>query len=119
MFVFVAGNVAVFQPWAWDDTKVLMYWFLATSILAAALVARLRSGPGALARVALCGLDFGLVASGPARESRSAARPGPKPAALDGRVAVGEYVRRTTPPRSVFAAAPQHNQPVSLLAGRT
>src|SRR6185369_7652666 len=35
MPVFVAANVAVFQPWDWDNTKVLVWWFLAACILVA------------------------------------------------------------------------------------
>src|SRR5262249_46312217 len=40
MPIFVIANLVVFQPWDWDNTKVLMYWFLGTCILVAALIAR-------------------------------------------------------------------------------
>jgi hypothetical protein len=119
MFVFVAGNLVVFQPWAWDNTKVLMYWFLATCILVAALLARLWSGAGVPARVALCGLVFALVASGLLENLDQLLGRDRHLLLSTEELRVGEYVRLSTPPRSVFAAAPQHNQPVSLLAGRT
>ena len=49
--VFVIANVVVFQPWAWDNTKVLAYWFLAGCILVAALLSRCLGERGALVRV--------------------------------------------------------------------
>ena len=37
---FVIVNVLVFQPWDRDNNKLLVYWFLAVTILVAALVVR-------------------------------------------------------------------------------
>ncbi|HYM85092.1 MAG TPA: hypothetical protein VEY67_13185, partial [Candidatus Dormibacteraeota bacterium] len=33
MPIFAIVNVAVFQPWDWDDHKLLIYWFLGAAIL--------------------------------------------------------------------------------------
>src|SRR5262249_17922993 len=37
--LFVLSNLFVFQPWDWDNTKILVWWYLASSILVAALLA--------------------------------------------------------------------------------
>jgi len=38
MPLFPIANLVVFQPWDWDNTKLLLYWFVAASILVAALL---------------------------------------------------------------------------------
>ncbi len=40
MPIFVIANLFVFQPWDWDNHKILIYWFLALTILVAALLVR-------------------------------------------------------------------------------
>ena len=33
MALFAAVNLVVFQPWDWDDHKLLVYWFLAVALV--------------------------------------------------------------------------------------
>ncbi len=40
MAIFVIADVAVFQPWDWDNHKILVYWFLGVAIVVAALLVR-------------------------------------------------------------------------------
>ena len=54
MGIFVVVNVVAFQPWTWDNHKILVYWFLAMAILVAALLARFwRRWRGLLPRAAI------------------------------------------------------------------
>ena len=64
MPVFVIANVAVFQPWAWDNTKVLAYWFLAICILVGALLTAAWANGGALVRATIVGALATMVLSG-------------------------------------------------------
>jgi hypothetical protein len=118
MPLFAIANLVVFQPWAWDNTKLLVYWFLAVCILVAALLAQTwregtTLGRGLLACVALTmilsgilvnfhqlmGLDRHLLLT--AEERRLAAA-----------------VRAETPRDSLFAVGLQHNHPIPVLSGR-
>jgi hypothetical protein len=36
MPIFVIANVAAFQPWDWDNHKILVYWFLGLAVVVAA-----------------------------------------------------------------------------------
>src|SRR5205823_9501824 len=38
--VFLIANVVVFQPWDWDNTKVLVFWYLAGAVAVGALLHR-------------------------------------------------------------------------------
>src|SRR4029453_9803411 len=40
MPAFVVANLFIFQPWDWDNTKILTFWYLGISILCAALLVR-------------------------------------------------------------------------------
>ena len=57
MPIFVAANLFAFQPWNWDNHKILIYWFLALTILVAALLVRAwRSTRSATVRLLLIGV---------------------------------------------------------------
>jgi hypothetical protein len=119
MAVFVLANLLVFQPWDWDNTKVLVYWFLATCILAALVIAQAWSGTRLAGRIGLGALLGVLVASGVLENLDQLLGRDRHLLLTAEEITVGQYVRTTTPARSVLVAGPQHNQPASLLAGRT
>jgi hypothetical protein len=119
MALFVLANLLVFQPWDWDNTKVLVYWFLATCVLAALVIAQAGSAARLAGRVGLVALVVVLVGSGTLENLDQLLGRDRHLLLTAEEIRVGEYVRTVTPARSVLAAGPQHNQPASLLAGRT
>ncbi len=42
--VFVLANIVVFQSWDWDNTKLLLYWYLGVAMLVATIAVRLWAG---------------------------------------------------------------------------
>ena len=55
----------VFQPWDWDDHKLLVYWFLAVAIVVAALLAKLwRRHPDVGTRTLVAGVLVTMLLSG-------------------------------------------------------
>jgi hypothetical protein len=118
MPVFVIANLVVFQPWAWDNTKVLAYWFLAACILVAALISRVWvTGPRA-ARPILVGVVLTMLLSG-VLENLDQWRGGDRHRLLTAEeLRVAQWARENTPPHAVFAAGLRHNHPISLLSGR-
>ncbi|MFL6253545.1 MAG: hypothetical protein ACJ74T_00845 [Pyrinomonadaceae bacterium] len=115
---FVVPNVYRLSPWVWDNIKVLLYWWIASSPLVALLLARLwrRGGAWRAAALALLfmqtaagGLDVWRAASG-AVERRSFDPAG---------VAFAELIKQETSPRSLILHAPTYNDPVYLTGRRT
>ncbi len=117
--IFVAANVFVFQPWDWDNHKILTVWFLSVAILVAALLVwAWRRWRGPLARVGIGLVVASLVAS-PVLEHL---------AMVEGRtqyrmltteeLALAEALRRATPPRTLVVTGMGHHDPVMMLAGR-
>src|SRR5664280_392917 len=69
MPIFVVANTFAFQPWNWDNHKILIYWFLALTILVAALLVRAwRSSRSATVRLLLVGVVVTMTL-GPALEN--------------------------------------------------
>jgi hypothetical protein len=118
MAVFVLANLLVFQPWDWDNTKILVYWYLAGCILVAALLRRTwcEKGSGIRAFVALALVT--LLLSGTLLHLYQALGMDRHLLLTREEVQLAEQVRASTPPRALFAAGPRHNHPVSLLGGR-
>ncbi|HUY96108.1 MAG TPA: hypothetical protein VMW47_00505 [Verrucomicrobiae bacterium] len=124
--LFLLANVAILQPWSWDDTKLLAPWYVLAAIPVAGLLRPLlRRGWSALLAAVVLGT---LVASGVLAVARSV--PGEGPAAQGTTPAVSvpwagpteqkvaQVVRRLTPPGAVFLTEGQPNDPVATLAGR-
>ncbi len=118
MAIFVAANILVFQPWDWDNHKVFVYWFLATCILVAGLLAHLwrRRGTAVRATIAI-GLVIMLM-SGVLEDLNQLLGRDRYPLFNAGDIAFAARVRDETPPDAVFATAPVNNHPVPVLAGR-
>jgi hypothetical protein len=123
---FLAANLVVFQPWDWDNTKVLLWPITIYALAAGVLLARLAAsgwsahrraswrGRAALAAVALAltlAVLPGSLALAYEQEQQSVLfTPADQAFAL--------AVRLQTPPRAVVLAADVVNQPVACLAGR-
>jgi hypothetical protein len=117
--LFVVSNVFIFQPWDWDNTKVLLWWYLASCFLVAALLARLwQMGPRLLVRPALAVLVLTLTASG-LLENVDQARGKQRNVLLTAEeIDFARRVRETTEPHVLFVTGLKHNHPVPVLSGR-
>lgn len=117
--VFVAGNVFVFQPWDWDNHKILTIWFLSVAVLVAALLVwAWRRWRGPLVRIGLGLVVASLVAS-PVLEHLSMLEGHTRYRMLTAeQVALAEAVRRATPPRTLVVTGMQSHDPVMMLSGR-
>ncbi|MGH7705386.1 MAG: hypothetical protein ACRENY_05915 [Candidatus Dormibacteria bacterium] len=125
--IFLICNVVVTQPWNWDNTKLLEYWYLGAAIPVAWLVSTVGGRgwwrlPATVAMVSLLlsgvlSMDLALVG----QSSLAQAPPASTRLALAGPAEqlVAERVLRDTGPRAVFLTEGQPNEPVSILAGRT
>ncbi len=119
MPIFVVANLFAFQPWDWDNHKILIYWFLAVTILVAALLVRAwRSSRSAAVRLLLVGVVVTMTL-GPALEN------------LDQLEGHGQYrmltteqlqlaaeIRDVTDPKALLVGGMQPQDPLMELTGR-
>jgi hypothetical protein len=125
--VFLTANLIKFQPWDWDNSKVLVFWYMASAVAVGALLVRLARAHAAGA-VAAAAIWLSLVASGVLSLLQFLPPQGPAFVWFTAEdVQLAADVRQLTPPRAVFvtAADPKNeiaaypNNPVADLAGRS
>ena len=118
MVIFVAANLAVFQPWDWDNHKILVWWFLATAILVGALLARAWERGGPPARALVVGALGVMLLSG-ALEDLGQALGQSRYQMIDrDGVAMGRRIRDDLPPRARFVTGMRNQDVAQMVAGR-
>jgi hypothetical protein len=119
MPIFVVGNLVVFQPWDWDNTKILVYWFLAVCILVAGTLAKLwREHAAIAARLLLIVTILTMTLSGLLENLQQALGLDRHLLSSREEVGVALAVRQATAPHAIFATGLQHNHPIPMLSGR-
>ncbi len=119
MPIFPLANLLVFQPWDGDNTKVLLYWFLATAILVAALLAQAwRHYRTLVVRTLVAGAVASMTLTGAIGSLDQLLGMDRFRLLSSEEIEVAETLRRLTPSHAVFVTATQSTQPVAMLAGR-
>ncbi len=122
--LFAACNLIVFQSWDWDNTKVLVYWYLVTGLVVGVLATR--AWRHAWMRGATALLPVTMVLTGavvllrllpwtPPQDSVA----GPFTIASADERSMAATLESSTPPGSVFLTLGRPNDPVLAVAGRT
>lgn len=119
MPAFVIANVVVFQPWDWDNTKVLVVWYLGASIFVAVLLASLwRAYRNAVTRASIGALVASMILSGIMVNANQLLGRDRNLMASPEALALAKAVRSSTRPDALFLTGLQHNNPIPMLAGR-
>jgi uncharacterized membrane protein len=119
MPLFAIANLAVFQPWDWDNFKFLVYWFLAVSILVAAYLAKTwRAHRDPTVRCLIVGAVATMILSGLLVNVQQLVGADRWPLATTEEVELADRVRAQTPAHAIFAIGLQNNHPITMLTGR-
>ena len=123
LIIFAACNLVVFQSWNWDNTKLLVYWYLVMALLIGALAAHWwrRAWP----RVAAIVLVAPVLLTGtlvvlrllPWTPSQDAIT-GPYTIANTQELQLASTIDRVTAKGAVFLTFGRPNDPVLVVAGR-
>jgi hypothetical protein len=119
MPIFLVANTFAFQPWNWDNHKILIYWFLALTILVAALLVRLwRSSPSATVRLLLVGAVVTMTL-GPALENLDQLEGHGRYRMLSTeQLQIAAEIRDATDPKALLVGGMQAQDPLMELTGR-
>lgn len=117
--LFVVSNLFAFQPWDWDNTKILLWWYLASCLLVSGILSRSwRLRPAALWRPLVVAAVLSLTLSG-LLENLDQALGRQRSLLLSAEeIELARRVREGTDPHALFAVGLQHNHPVPVLSGR-
>jgi len=117
--LFVLANLLVFQPWDWDNTKVLVWWYLASCMLVAALLAKLwQLRPRPVLRPLVALVVVSLTLSGVLETANTLLGRDRHRLLSAEEIDLARRVRAETDPASLFVVGLQHNHPVPVLSGR-
>ena len=119
MPVFLIGNLVVFQPWDWDNTKILLYWMLAACVFVAAFFVRTwRTHSSAALRLLMMTAFVSIVLAGVLVNANHLLGRETQFLLTADELKLAQTVRRVTGPGSILAVGLQHNHPVPMLTGR-
>jgi hypothetical protein len=119
MPLFVIANVVVFQPWDWYNHAMLLYWFLAVSILVATLVSKVwRTYRAPVVRLLVGGVVTSMLLSGVLINLHQLLGKDQVRLLTPEELRLAEAVRNETPPHAIFVVGLQPNHPVPVMAGR-
>jgi hypothetical protein len=124
MVIFALADFVIFQSWDWDNTKLLVYWYLAVALLIGTLATRWwRRWWRAAVTTAIVGTT---VLTGLLVVSRmlpwtpqSHSMTGPYTIASAQERNLAETINATTPKNAVFLTFGRPNDPLLTIAGRT
>jgi hypothetical protein len=114
MLCFILPNVVLLAPWPWDNIKVLIYWYLISCPLVAAVLAYLFSRRSVVWSLIGAALLVILTLSGALDVARGLSPVENVPLYSRAELEVAELIQQRTPPRSVILHAPIHNSVVAL-----
>ena len=123
LIIFAACNLVVFQSWNWDNTKLLVYWYLVIALLIGALASHWwrrvwpRVAAGVLVTPVLLTGALVVLRLLPWTPQQDAIT-GPYTIANAQEVHLAATIDRVTPKRSVFLTFGRPNDPVLAVAGR-
>ncbi|MBA2379167.1 MAG: hypothetical protein H0V76_06300 [Blastocatellia bacterium] len=116
VFIFIAGNSLKFAPWAWDNIKLLVYWYVVSAAFIAFFLAWLWRQATAY-KIAAAVLLISLTAAGALDVWRVSTSQINWNVFSPDAVAVADRIKATTQRDALFVNAPTYNSAV-VLSGR-
>ncbi len=120
LFLFFIANCVKFQPWYFDNYKILLHWYVLTIVLASMAIFWVSEYVGKRSKrlyilslaslIILCTL-FGVVAHAVMIKENYMVWSGEE-------IGIAEWVRENTAPNSIFLTGSAHNHPIPSLSGR-
>jgi len=117
--IFALSNIFVFQPWEFDNSKLLIYWFFASAIVVAYFLYDQFFTETLLKKILGTILVFLMIFSGGLDIFRTFTPATYYQIFTDEDLKVSKAAKSLTQKDSIFTTAPVHNHPIPALSGRS
>lgn len=119
LLIFILSNIFVFQPWEFDNSKLLIYWYFASSIVVAYFLNNVLFSENFLKKSV--GIIIILVAifAGTLDIFRTFTPSTSYQIFSQPDLFLASTIKRQTPQDTIFLTAPVHNHPIPALTGRS
>ncbi len=119
LFIFIISNIFVFQPWDFDNSKLLVYWYFASTIVVAFFVYDQFLVKNLAKKATGVFLISTMVFSGALDVFRTFTPITSYQIFSNSDLEIAESVKNLTAEKSLFLTASSHNHPIPALAGRS
>src|SRR6202011_1573644 len=104
--VFLAANLIKFQPWDWDNSKLLVFWYMASAVAVGAVLVRLARAQ-LLGGIVAAAIGLTIIGSGVLPLMQFLPPQGPGYVCFSSEeVQLAAQVRQRTAPKAVFVTGP-------------
>ncbi|MBI2012446.1 hypothetical protein HYS90_00790 [Candidatus Curtissbacteria bacterium] len=117
--IFIISNIFVFQPWDFDNSKLLVYWFFASTVVVAYFLHDRFLTESLTRRITGVIFVFLMIFSGSLDLLRTFTKVTSYQIFSNADLEVASQVANLTPKDVIFVTAPWHNHPIPALAGRS
>ena len=117
--LFFLSNIFIFQPWAFDNTKIMIYWHFASCILVGYFLYEVFFSEGLVKKAIGTVLVFIMIFSGALDLFRTFTPQTSYQVFSNTDIQIGQSVKNYTPKDALFVTASNHNHPIPALSGRT
>lgn len=119
LFVFIISNIFIFQPWEFDNSKLLIYWYFVSCILVSYFLYEWFFTENLSRKILGILLVFLMTFAGSLDIFRTFTPVTSYQIFSNEDLIVAKTVKEATPQNSIFTTAPIHNHPISALSGRS
>src|SRR3989304_1209925 len=119
IIIFVLSNIFVFQPWEFDNSKLLIYWFFVSTIVVAYFLYDQFFTESVFKKFIGAILVLLMIFSGSLDIFRTFTKVTYYQIFTDEDLKVAQATKNLTAKDSIFVTAPVHNHPIPALSGRS
>ncbi len=119
LMVFFLCNILVFQPWSFDNSKFLVYWYFVSSIVVAAFLYDQFFGEKIWRKAIGIILVFLMIFAGSLDLIRTFTPVTSYQIYSNQDLQAAQIVKNLTPQNAIFVTASNHNNPIPTLTGRS
>ena len=116
--IFLISNILVFQPWEFDNSKLLIYWFFTSAIIVAYFLDDQFFRENIIKKILGILIIFIMILSGSLDIFRTFTPVTSYQIFTSHDLEIATAVKNLTPKDAVFVTASNHNNPIPALSGR-
>lgn len=117
--VFLLSNIFIFQPWDFDNSKLLVYWFFVSCIIVAYFLYDQFFQEILFKKITGAVLVFLMTFAGLLDIARTFTPITSYKIFSKSDIAVADNIKKVTSKDSIFVTAQNHNNPIAALSGRS
>lgn len=119
LLIFIISNLFIFQPWDFDNSKLLIYWYFPSCIIVAYFLYDKFLSENFLRKTLGVFIVLSTIFSGGLDIFRTFTPVSNYQIFTTSDLAVADSVKNLTPKNALFITASNHNHPIPAIAGRS